>query len=315
MKYLALTLYFLACSAFCGENVIYGQDNRIDLKDASLRAQILGQSVAGRIHNESLEYTDGLDEIKVLLDSRLQDSASEDVCSDERFADQHTITDCTGFLVAEDLLVTAGHCMAHYNSEVVNDYNYHCEQYSWVFDYVVDQNNQSTKDRLTKKEVYRCEKVLYATLSENIDFAIVKLARKTNRPFLRLKKSKFSLLNTSLFTIGHPSGLPMKYTDDANIMKILSDDRFVTNLDVFGGNSGSPVFNARTHEVEGLIVQGKTDYVPGNEQSRECYRVNACSTQGTFCSIDDEDMSGEYVQRSHRILEKLKEIQERFLHL
>ena len=36
---------------------------------------------------------------------------------------------------------------------------------------------------------------------------------------------------------------------------------FVANLDAYGGNSGSPVFNSDTHEVEGVLVRGDTDFV------------------------------------------------------
>ncbi|WP_420540401.1 S46 family peptidase (plasmid) [Paenibacillus polymyxa] len=32
---------------------------------------------------------------------------------------------------------------------------------------------------------------------------------------------------------------------------------FVANLDTYGGNSGSPVFNSDTHEVEGILVRGE----------------------------------------------------------
>jgi hypothetical protein len=37
---------------------------------------------------------------------------------------------------------------------------------------------------------------------------------------------------------------------------------FTANLDTYGGNSGSPVFNADSHEVEGVLVRGDTDFVP-----------------------------------------------------
>jgi hypothetical protein len=35
---------------------------------------------------------------------------------------------------------------------------------------------------------------------------------------------------------------------------------FVANLDTYGGNSGSPVFNSETHKVEGILVRGETDF-------------------------------------------------------
>jgi len=35
---------------------------------------------------------------------------------------------------------------------------------------------------------------------------------------------------------------------------------FDANLDTFGGNSGSPVFDARTNAVVGILVRGADDY-------------------------------------------------------
>jgi hypothetical protein len=37
---------------------------------------------------------------------------------------------------------------------------------------------------------------------------------------------------------------------------------FLTNLDTFYGNSGSPVFNLNTLLVEGILVSGDSDYKP-----------------------------------------------------
>ena len=35
---------------------------------------------------------------------------------------------------------------------------------------------------------------------------------------------------------------------------------FTANLDTYRGNSGSPVFNAITHKVEGVLVRGEQDF-------------------------------------------------------
>ncbi|HAU89128.1 MAG TPA: serine protease, partial [Elusimicrobia bacterium] len=36
---------------------------------------------------------------------------------------------------------------------------------------------------------------------------------------------------------------------------------FVADLDTFGGNSGSPVFNTRTKKIEGILVRGDEDFL------------------------------------------------------
>ena len=63
-----------------------------------------------------------------------------------------------------------------------------------------------------------------------------------------------------------------------------TDDTFMTNLDTFGGNSGSPVYNAKTHKVEGILVRGERDYVPNEDGS------------GMVTTVCDEWCSGEECQ-------------------
>jgi len=47
---------------------------------------------------------------------------------------------------------------------------------------------------------------------------------------------------------------------------------FTADLDTYGGNSGSPVFNARTHEVDGILVRGEMDFEfhSGCQKSKRC---------------------------------------------
>ena len=49
--------------------------------------------------------------------------------------------------------------------------------------------------------------------------------------------------------MGHPLGLPVKYAANASVRENGVADHFVTNLDSYGGNSGSAVFNAATRVV------------------------------------------------------------------
>ena len=95
--------------------------------------------------------------------------------------------------------------------------------------------------------------------------------------------------------MGHPSGLPLKYADGARVFET-ENDYFSTNLDTFGGNSGSPVFNADTLEVEGILVRGDTDYVMDFESNGErCMKVNICDQERENCLEDDPNILGEHV--------------------
>lgn len=57
--------------------------------------------------------------------------------------------------------------------------------------------------------------------------------------------------------LGHPSGLPMKWTTSAEVKEnVEQKDYFKADLDAFSGNSGSPIFSDETHQVIGMLVEG-----------------------------------------------------------
>mgnify|MGYP002404305880 CR=1 FL=1 len=60
--------------------------------------------------------------------------------------------------------------------------------------------------------------------------------------------------------VGHPSGLPMKVAPGR--VQFVTPRLIMMDTDTFGGNSGSPVLNAETGEVEGIFFRGGLDYVP-----------------------------------------------------
>ncbi len=49
---------------------------------------------------------------------------------------------------------------------------------------------------------------------------------------------------------------------------------YVANLDTYGGNSGSAVFNAKTGVIEGILMRGENDYVYKNG----CRVSNVCAS-------------------------------------
>jgi len=94
----------------------------------------------------------------------------------------------------------------------------------------------------------------------------------------------------NIAVIGHPSGIPLKIASNAVVLRNEVDaPYFVTNLDTFGSNSGSPVINMDTYQVEGILVRGMTDYILSGDGS--CVQVNRCPESG------GADCSGENVTK------------------
>lgn len=240
--------------------VIYGEDDRKDVYAVTDSMQLtLAKSTAGMIDNKELKESDGYQ--TVIKGKTL---AERGICEEERFAKQPTAANCSGFLVAPDVLVTAGHCVTSQRS---------CEQYSWVFDYKVDYETQS-EVTVDNTSIYKCKEIIAQELNNTtqMDYAVIRLDRKVeDREPLKLNTSSTVDSGAELVVIGHPTGLPTKISGGAVVSEV-NEIYFNSNLDTFGGNSGSAVFNALTGEVEGILVRGITDYVYDRE--RYCRLAN-----------------------------------------
>jgi V8-like Glu-specific endopeptidase len=208
------------------------------------------------------------------------------LCEGERFAEQSNAVVCSGFLVGPDLLVTAGHCI-----QTQDD----CNETSWVFDYKLKAKNNRADVMVDNESIYKCSKVIEAKLFSDedgtrIDYSLVKLDRvvKGKKPLKIRTKSKVAT-NTDIVVIGHPSGLPQKVSAGAKVL--VNDDKhyFKTNLDTFGGNSGSAVFDEKSGQVEGILVRGAKDYERAPEG---CMRVHKTTDE-----ISDFARYGESVSR------------------
>lgn len=254
------------------DKVIYGVDDRKDIFESNncLHKQ-LANSTAAMISDSALvTQDDGM----VLINSTTLEQ--DGICSDARFAKQTAGANCSGFLVGEDYLVTAGHCIQDMDD---------CERYSWVFGYANEKEEKLTQI-VPKTEVYKCNKIISRVLdrSNSNDFALVKLDRVvTGHTPLKFRTTGKIADNADLVVIGHPSGLPTKIADGANVRSNTNKIYFQATLDTFGGNSGSAVFDTKTGTVEGILVRGETDYV--NDPVMNCYRPKVCKV--TECRGED----------------------------
>lgn len=266
---LAMALLVLSANGVAGNKVIYGDDNRKDLYavDNNLHLE-LARSTAAMISTSLVVKQD--DGNYKLEGATLKDRG---ICADARFADQLTAASCSGFLVGPDLLVTAGHC--------VRD-NFSCDGSKWVFDYGINHESDDTEEIIVSEaSVYECKEIIERQLSrtDSNDFTLIRLDRVvTDRRPLSFRTEGRIEKKAAVVVIGHPTGLPVKVADGAWVRNSRNDIFFTTNLDTFGGNSGSAVFNATTGEVEGILVRGETDYVFNKDKGcREPYK---CTNEG-----------------------------------
>ena len=279
-----LTL-LMTTSSFAKNKVVYGIDNRVEVYQSESAFFVdLAKSTAAMVSSSSI--TEGEGDQVVLTGSSLE---SRGICSNARFSQQITAASCSGFLVAPKLLVTAGHCITSERD---------CMEQKWVFDYK-QREEESVEFTVSSSNVYSCSRIIERALDRGSrdDFALIELDREvTDRTPLEFRKEGLVEDNAPLVVIGHPSGLPTKIADGANVRDNMDPVYFSANLDTFGGNSGSAVFNSETGVVEGILVRGETDYV---YTSRGCRVPKVCTEEGCM---------GEHVTRITNISALMEEV-------
>lgn len=248
--------------------VVYGDDDRQDIYQVTNEALLrMSQGTCALVSPFNIDrQADGRYRL-----SGTALGAARDLCASEPFREQPTAAFCSGFLVSQDVVATAGHCVPADG----------CDGTAFVFDYKMI-NSTTAKMVLERDNVYFCEEVVGHRLSGGVDYALVRLDRPVaGRQPVAIRRSGRVPDRTPLVMVGHPSGLPQKIAGGARVRDNSASSHFVANTDSYGGNSGSPIFNELTSEVEGILVRGVADYVPeGN-----CYVSNQCSDAG----CDGED--------------------------
>lgn len=291
--FLAMLFFILILATqniFAFDKIIYGTDDRYDIykvNDPIIRE--LARSTAARFDNNQLmKKEDGT--YSLMMIRTLQQSIN--VCSSERFAQQPAMAGCSGFLVGKNLLVTAGHCVLLRG----NDY---CKNFSWVFDYRMENETTYNSKNISPDNVYTCKRIVKAVQERLLDYAIIELDREVvGRDPLQVNRDDNVQVGDDLYVIGFPSGLPLKVGTMGRVFSTDKEWYFSTNLDTFGGNSGSAVFNKNTHLIEGILVRGKPDYVrkdPNDYSS--CRVVNRCNQDRGECLIDSASIDGEHVTK------------------
>lgn len=238
---------------------IFGEDNRVEIKDAegykefarATAVMIPKSNVDGnRIYALSLKHM-----LEFSFDvNRFHENV--------KFLDQPTASTCSGFLIAPDILVTAGHCI-----ESLED----AKEYIFLFDYTSSLSFNKEEDYFVfdPKNAFEAVEVLTSKLSDKSvakndreDYAVIKLDRQSNRAPYRFRTSGSVKEETKIYTIGAPTGLPLKFSEKATVVDVTPKKWFKTNIDAFPGNSGGPVFDQNGF-IEGILVRGAVQFANG----------------------------------------------------
>jgi hypothetical protein len=233
-----------------GKDDIIGDDDRRDefSDEVTDGLRELARSTAMIVANETVVDSGG-DSVRLEAETLAQ---SYFMCPGEAFRNQPIPGFCSAWLVAPDVMVTNGHCITSQTA---------CDESSFVFDYALSEEGQDLSV-VPRQNVVACERVLAwdYTSDCDVDYAVVQLERAIEgRTPVGVRAAGESLDSDNLVIIGHPFGLPRKYALDGDLLAI-GDNAFATTHDIFGGNSGSAIFDADTGQVQGLVTCGGSNY-------------------------------------------------------
>jgi HEAT repeat protein/V8-like Glu-specific endopeptidase len=207
-----------------------------------------------------------------------KDGNHETFGEQERFCDEYAAGFGTAFLVGKQFAMTAAHCICIKDTNILDEKVIAATRIVFAF--------QNADKLFADRQVYQIKKVIrhqftiiqdkHQDFTEWADWALVELDREAPYTPLKMNMTKRVADKVELYMLGHPYGLPVKFVGNGFIQGNTQKDFFESNLDPFGGNSGSPVFNKITCEVEGMLCSGGEDYeITDNYRGTHQRRIQA----------------------------------------
>jgi len=248
---------------------IYGHDDReewFQIHDESVSA-LARASVALFDASGAIRESKGVSLKTVSLQK------AQGLCATERYAAQPAGAFCSGTLVRPDVVLTAGHCVREIDDSRSPP---PLPDVRFVFGYRLE-TAQSNPVSIPAEQVFAGREVLGGERGETRDWALVRLDRPVPAAIAKPISEWDPMpvkIGQKVFVIGYPSGIPLKYAPGASVQDTSNPGYFKADLDTFGGNSGSGVFDQATKKLIGVLVRGDTDYV--KDPSGKCMQAKVC---------------------------------------
>lgn len=283
-KIIVITVFISVCTIVSAdEKPVYGSDDRLEILHSDTITCQVARSTVAIFPESEFSNTSG---------NRWMVRGTETLghkgwCADERFSNQLSLVNCSGFLIASDRIVTAAHCINATDDPYGPGLN--CAGLILVFDYQIADDGELPVV-YSSEQVRRCSVVLDGEeVSGGKDWRVIQLDQSVARhPLTLMISDTLPALGESMTVVGHPLGLPMKSARNGSIRNDTQEKSFVLNIDSYEGNSGSAVFvdAGGTPLVVGMLTSGSLDF---EQTDQSCRRSRVCN---------DGECGGETVTRS-----------------
>lgn len=204
--------------------------------------------------------------------------------ANERFYDEPAPARCSGVVLTGNIVATAGHCI---KSEA------DCRSTRFITGFHMRSGSDKPHENINSNRVYSCQTLIARSDPAKSDWALVRLDRPVaEAPIVVLGEKANVRKDVEVTVVGYPLGLPAKIAGNATVRRT-EKTYFVANLDTFGGNSGSPVFNSDALKngrllLEGLLIRGEDDF----EINTPCRVSKRCPSDG--CRGEDVTFAEEF---------------------
>lgn len=261
---------------------VWGYDERKDLFDVNDPHVIANANSVAAIcsKDDLIDNNDGYMELRVK-----HYGTTYNLCDCEPFYCQPVASGLlkSCFLVKENVVATAAHCI-----------KCNIQDHCFLFGYQM-LNPFNPVTRVPKENIYYAAELVkksYTTrqLKKNgSDWALVKLDRKVSGQAVAEISQEDIYYGQPIYVIGHPAGLPKKYAPGSRV-KFINKTNFIAELDIYSGNSGSPVFESDNHKVVGLVIHGDgRDFIwTGSCYASAIYPRPDSNSVGSRCTRSSE---------------------------
>lgn len=217
------------------KRAFFGQMDIVDFESVSSPAINHHSSTACAIFYLDGNYNALTEDGSLIIKKQILEN---DFCESVPFKYQSRLSAGTAFVLNDSSVCTAAHYSFYNEKNIV-----------FVMNYL---KKDSITDTIPAIRVLKPVAIIKE--SRDFDFIVFKINRKLEV----VPEIGTPEIGQDVYMVGHPYGWPLKYTHNAEILGVSSENGnwWLTDIDNVNYSSGSPVFDAKNHKLIGMQIRG-----------------------------------------------------------